>query len=167
MSLQNNFYPSDAETVKAKRAPTPKTILAAIDHGYVAYLRANKLFVNTRDSFATVQKNALGKKRLVSATTLTRAIYRFAAAPTREAAIVHYAVVEVLLKQCCIKASDEKDGFLRFIMVDAWQRPARPRRCPTTRRATHPSNTAFSWQGCSWRPMRRGSPKRPSWSTPS
>ena len=60
---------------------TKETILAAIDRGDVDYLRThcrttkntvNKLFANTRDSFATVEKNAAGKKRLVSATTRAR-----------------------------------------------------------------------------------------------
>ena len=79
---------------------------------------------------------------MVLATTLTRAIYRFAAAPTEEAATVHHAIIEVLLKQCGVKASNEKDGFLRFIMADAWQiaskTPEVPndpsRHCPLKRR---------------------------------
>ena len=118
---------------KRPRSPltvTKETILAAIDCGDVEYLRANRLttkktintlFANTRDTFATVEKNAAGKKRLVLATTLARAIYRFAAAPTKEAAIVHHAIIEVILKHCGVKASDQKDGFLRLITVDAWQ----------------------------------------------
>ena len=69
----------------------------------------NKLFANTRDSFSTAEKNAAGKKRVVSATTLARAIYRFATAPTNEAAIAHHAVIEVLLKHCSVTVSDQKD----------------------------------------------------------
>ena len=96
---------------KRPRAPltvTKETILAAIDRGDKDYLRlhcrtskntVNKLFANTRDSFSTVEKNAAGKKRVVAATTLARAIYRFATAPTKEAAAAHHAVIEVLLKQ--------------------------------------------------------------------
>ena len=62
---------------------TKETILAAIDRGDVAYLRANRLtkkktintlFANTRDTFATAEKDAAGRKRLASATTLARAI---------------------------------------------------------------------------------------------
>ena len=104
--------------------------MAAIDRGDKDYLRlncsttkntVNKLFANnTRDSFATVEKNAAGKKRMVSATTLARAIYRFATAPTEEAAIAHHAVIEVF-KECGVKVSDQKDDFLRFMAVDAWQ----------------------------------------------
>ena len=81
----------------------------------------NRLFANTRDSFSTVEKNAEGKKSVVSATTLARAIYRFATAPTKEAAVAHYAVIEVLLKHCGVKVSDQKDDFLRFMAVDAGQ----------------------------------------------
>ena len=88
----------------------------------------NKLFANTCDSFSTVQKNAAGTKRMVSATTLARAIYRFATAPTEETAIVHHAVIEVLLKQCGVKVSEQKDDFLRFITVDAWQMASKT--CP-------------------------------------
>ena len=111
--------------------------MAAIDRGDKDYLRLNcrttkntvsKLFANTRDSFATVEKNVAGKKRLVSATTLARAIYRFATAPTEEAAIAHHAVIEVLFKQCCVKVSEQKDDFLRFITVDAWQMASKT--CP-------------------------------------
>ena len=66
----------------------------------------------------------------MSATTLARAIYRFAAAPTKEAATVHHAIIKVLLKQCGIKASNEKDGFLRFIMADAWQMASKTQEVP-------------------------------------
>ena len=98
---------------KRPRAPltvTKETILAAIDRCDKDYLllhcrtrrtsknTVNKLFANTRDSFSTVEKNAAGKKRVVGATTLARAIYRFASAPTKEAAAAHHAVIEVLLK---------------------------------------------------------------------
>ena len=81
----------------------------------------NKLCANTRDSFSTVEKNAAGKKRVVSATTLARAIYRYATAPTKESAIAHHAVIEVLLKHCGVTVSDQKDDVLLFMAVDAWQ----------------------------------------------
>ena len=45
----------------------------------------------------------------------------FRSAPTKEAAAAHYAVIEVLLKHCGVKVSDQKDVFLRFMAVDAWQ----------------------------------------------
>ena len=118
---------------KRPRAPltvTKETILAAIDRGDKDYLRlhcrttkntVNKLFANTRDSFSTAEKNAAGKKRVVSATMLARAIYRFATAPTKEAAVAHHAVIEVLLKHFGVKVSDQKDDFVRFMAVDAWQ----------------------------------------------
>ena len=109
-------------------AVTKETNLATIDRRDVNYLQAtrltrkktiNTLFANTRDSFATAAKNAAGKKRLVSA----RAIYHFAAAPTREAANAHYAIVHIPLTQCCVVVSgkNNKADFLRFITVDAWQ----------------------------------------------
>ena len=75
-----------AKRPRAPLAVTKETILAAIDRGDKDYLRlncrttkntVNKLFANTRDSFAMVEKNAAGKRRMVSATTLARAIYRF------------------------------------------------------------------------------------------
>ena len=90
---------------KRPRAPltvTKETILAAIDRGDKDYLlqhcrtsknTVNKLFANTRDSFATVEKNAAGRKRVVNATTLAHAIYCFATAPTKEAAAAHHAVI--------------------------------------------------------------------------
>ena len=118
--------------MKRPRAPltvTKATTLAAIDRGDVAYLRANRLtkkgtintlFANTRDTFATAEKDSAGKKRVVGATTLARAMYRFAAAPTKEAATVHYAIIEVLLKQCGVKASHETGCFLTYVMADAW-----------------------------------------------
>ena len=81
----------------------------------------NTLFANTRDTFATAEKDSAGRKRVVGATTLARAIYRFAAAPTEEAAIIHFTIVEILLKKCGVKVSHEKDGFLCFIMTDVWQ----------------------------------------------
>ena len=123
----------EGASVKRTRAPltvTKATILAAIDHGDVAYIRANQLtkkgtintlFANTRATFATAEKDSAGKKRVVSVTTLARAIYRFVAAPTEEAAIIHYAIIEVLLKQCDVKASDETGCFLTYIMADAWK----------------------------------------------
>ena len=104
-----------ASAAKRERAPltvTKATILAAIDRGDAAYLRANRLttkktintlFANTRDTFATAEKDSAGRKHVVGATTLARAIYRFAAAPTEEAAIIHYTIIEVLLKQCGVK----------------------------------------------------------------
>ena len=95
----------------------------------------NKLFANTRDSFATVEKNAAGKKRSVSATTLARAIYCFAAASTIEAATAHYAIVQVLLTHC-VTVSDQKDDFLRFIAVDVGQMASK------TREARDASNTS-------------------------
>ena len=61
----------------------------------------------------------------MSATTLARAIYRFATAPTKEAAVAagvaHHAVIEVLLKHCGVTVSEQKDDFLLFMAVDAWQ----------------------------------------------
>ena len=75
-----------AKRPRAPLAVTKETILAAIDRGDKDYLRlhcrttknkVNKLLANTRDSFSTVEKNAAGKRRMVSATTLARAIYRF------------------------------------------------------------------------------------------
>ena len=119
-----------AKRPRAPLAVTKETILAAIDRGDKDYLRlhcrttkntVNKLFANTRDSFSTVEENAAGQKRVMSATTLARAIYRFATAPTEEAAIAHHAVIEVLLKHCGVTVSDQKDDFLRFMAVDAWQ----------------------------------------------
>ena len=121
-----------APCAKRPRAPltvTKATILAAIDRGDAAYLRANRLtskktvnmlFANTRDTFATAEKDSAGRKRLVSATTLARAIYHFAAAPTEEAAILRLTIVKILLKECGVRASSEKDGFLHFIMTDVW-----------------------------------------------
>ena len=97
---------------------TKETILAAIDRGDADYLRAhcrttkntgNKLFANTRDSFTTAEKNAAGKKRLVSVTVLARAIYLFPAAPTREAASAHCAIMHVLLTHCGFMVSREKE----------------------------------------------------------
>ena len=38
-----------------------------------------------------------------------------------EAAIAHHAVIEVLLKECGVKVSDQRDDFLRLKAVDAWQ----------------------------------------------
>ena len=127
---------------KRPRAPltvTKETILAAIDRGDKDYLRlhcstsknmVNKLFANTRDSFSTVDKNAVGKKRVVSATTLARAIYRFATAPTKEAAVAHHAVIEVLLKHCGVTVSDQKDDFLHFMAVDAWKTARKTQEVP-------------------------------------
>ena len=133
--------------------------MAAIDRGDKDYLRlncsttkntVNKLFANnTRDSFATVEKNAAGKKRMFSATTLVRAIYRFATAPTEEAAIAHHAVIEVF-KECGVKVSDQKDDFLRFIAVDAWQmsrKSSEARDDPSRRR---PTRHSLANAGCSW-----------------
>ena len=50
--------------------------------------------------------------------------------------------MEILLKQCDVKASSEKAGFLRFIMTDAWQMASKTpevpndpsRHCPLKRR---------------------------------
>ena len=104
--------------------------MAAIDRGDKDYLRrhcstskntVNKLFANTRDSFATVAKNAAGRKRVMNATTLARAIYCFATAPTKEDAAAHHAVIEVLLKHCGVTVGQQKDDFLHFMTVDAWQ----------------------------------------------
>ena len=118
---------------KRPRAPltvTKETILAAIERGDKDYLRrhcstskntVNKLFANTRDSFATVAKNAAGRKRVMNATTLGRAIYCFATAPTKEEAAAHHAVIEVLLKHCGVTVGQQKDDFLHFMTVDAWQ----------------------------------------------
>ena len=72
-----------AKRPRAPLAVTKETILAATDRGDKDYLRlhccttkntVNKLFANTRDSFSTVEKNAASKKRMVSATTLARAM---------------------------------------------------------------------------------------------
>ena len=65
-------------------------------------------------------KNAAGKQRVAGATVLMSAIYRFAAAPTREAVV---AVLHVLLGECDVLAFDEKNEaeFLLFVMVDVWQ----------------------------------------------
>ena len=169
-----------AKRPRVPLAVTKETILAAIDHGNAAYLRihcrttkntVNKLFANTRDSFATVEKNAAGKKCLVSATTLARAIYRFAAAPTIEAATAHHAIIEALLKQCGVKVSDQKDDFLRFIAVDAWQMARKTpevrgdpsRHSPLKRRML----LAIQWRSCSWRRTQPGSSRRPASSRPS
>ena len=119
-----------AKCPRAQLTVTKETILVAIDRGNADYLRAhfrttkktvNTLFVNTRDSFLMAAKNTAGKKHLVSATVLTSAIYPFAADPTREATTAYYAIVRVLLTQCFVMVSGEKDGFLLFIAVDAWQ----------------------------------------------
>ena len=118
---------------KRPRAPltvTKETILAAIERGDKDYLlrhcrtsknTVNKLFANTRDSFATVAKNAAGRKRVMNATTLARAIYCFATAPTKEEAAAHHAVIEVLLKHCGVTVEQQQDDFLHFITVDSWQ----------------------------------------------
>ena len=118
-----------AERPRAPLTVTKETILAAIDSGDKDYLRrhcssskntVNKLFANTHDSFSTVEKNA-GKKRVVGATTLARAIYRFATAPTKEAAAAHHAVIEVLLRHCGVTVKEQPGDFLHFMAVDAWQ----------------------------------------------
>ena len=38
-----------------------------------------------------------------------------------EVATAHHAIVQVLLTHCCFKVSGQKDDFLCFIAVDAWQ----------------------------------------------
>ena len=87
-----------AKRPRAALAVTKETIFAAMDRGdggvssgqpLAKKKTINTFFANTRDTFATVEKNAAGKKRLLSATVLTHATYRFAAAPTIEAATAH------------------------------------------------------------------------------
>ena len=120
-----------AKRPRAPLAVTKETILATIDSGDADYLRANRLtkkksinLQHTRQlhgAFSTVERNVAGKKRLVSATVLARAIYRFAAAPTTEAATAQYAIVRVLLTYCGVMGSSEKEGLLHFITVDGWR----------------------------------------------
>ena len=120
-----------AKRPRAPLAVTKETILATIDSGDADYLRANRLtkkksinLQHTRQlhgAFSTVERNVAGKKRLVSATVLARAIYRFAAAPTTEAATAQYAIVRVLLTYCGVMRSSEKEGLLHFITVDGWR----------------------------------------------
>ena len=129
-SMQGGAAVPKEKKKREQREVNKANILAAIDARNVQWFENNcrtkkgqieSAFSKVRNDWATVGKNAQGKKRVEAGTVLMYATYKYAEAPTKEMAAESLAIIVCLLTRCGVSpATVGKHDYLRFITLDAW-----------------------------------------------